>query len=291
MNEEQLNYLRQIVKGKSRQQIIDLMYEKFGIKYTPNQIKRIKEIHNIKSGKLGISRPNPKEHIDYLKEIYQGRKVQEVTDMMNKKFGTNYTTRAVEMMKWRNNLKSHYGRLMQERPECLEFLKENAKGKSQKEIQKLFNEHFDMDCTLPQIKGFLKYYQLKTETGGKFEKGHVSFNRKPIGSEHYKGNKNRCKMVYIKVAQPNVWVRKNRYVYEQHYGKIPDDYRVIHLNGDKDDFSIDNLRAIPLKTHLVMKNMNLYSNDKDLFETGILITKVAAKRNEVMKKFKEQLRK
>lgn len=49
-----------------------------------------------------------KIELDYLKEIYIGRSVREVADMINKKFGTTYTPSAITNIKYHNGLKSGY---------------------------------------------------------------------------------------------------------------------------------------------------------------------------------------
>lgn len=41
------------------------------------------------------------------------------------------------------------------------------------------------------------------------------------------------------------WMNKTRWVYIQHYGSIPPNYYVIQLDGNRENYNIDNLRAIP----------------------------------------------
>ena len=36
----------------------------------------------------------------------------------------------------------------------------------------------------------------------------------------------------VKVAEPNKWDLKSRVVYREHYGKIPDGYTIIYLDGN-----------------------------------------------------------
>lgn len=76
----------------------------------------------------------------------------------------------------------------------------------------------------------------------RFKKGTVSKCTKPIGtiSARQRGD-------WIKTGndgKKSDWIRLQRFVWEQHYGKVPDGYCVIPLNGDAHDCSIENLTAI-----------------------------------------------
>ena len=223
-----------------------------------------------------------KIELDYLKEIYIGRSVKEVASMINKKFGTNYTPSAITNMKYRHGLKSGYKRSVSINDDYLQFLKDNVKGRSNKELTELFNKTFNTNCSEIQIASYKRYYHLTSGIDMKFKKGEVRYSTKrPIGSEGtYKGDG----VIFIKVAEPDVWVRKNRYVYEQAYGKLPDGYHVIHLNGDKTDFRLENLKAIKDKETLIMGSNDLFSNDPALTETGVLIAKVISKKNELLRR-------
>lgn len=75
---------------------------------------------------------------------------------------------------------------------------------------------------------------------GRFKKGKASSRRKPIGFERKDSEGN----IWIKYAHPDKFMRKARWIYIQHYGKIPKGYNVIQLNGNKLDFRIENLKAL-----------------------------------------------
>lgn len=161
-------------------------------------------------------------------------------------------------------------------------MKDNVKGKSNKELTELFNKTFDTNCSETQIASYKRYYHLTSGIDMKFKKGEIRYTTKrPMGSEGtYKGDG----VIFIKVAEPDVWVRKNRYVYEQAYGKLPDGYRVIHLNGDKTDFRLENLRAIKDTETLIMGSNKLFFDDPELTETGVLIAKIINKKNELLRR-------
>ena len=53
--------------------------------------------------------------------------------------------------------------------------------------------------------------------------------------------------------------------------------RVIFLHGDKNNFDIDNLKAVDSRTILMAKNKNLFTSDKETTETGLLISELILK--------------
>ena len=67
------------------------------------------------------------------------------------------------------------------------------------------------------------------------------------------------------------WVPKQRYVYEQTHGKIPNGYIVIFLNNNKLDFDIDNLYAVPRNIHQMMCKNQWYTDSREHTLTAIKV--------------------
>lgn len=65
------------------------------------------------------------------------------------------------------------------------------------------------------------------------------------------------------------WVQKHRYIYEQQHGEIPNDHIIIFLDGNKTNFSINNLYCISRKIHAVMNKNRWFSENPDLTLTAI----------------------
>lgn len=68
----------------------------------------------------------------------------------------------------------------------------------------------------------------------------------PIGTEH----KDSQGYTLVKVkddkgGKSKNWETKQRVVWKQHYGEIPDDYFILFLNNDITDFRIENLVCVP----------------------------------------------
>lgn len=95
----------------------------------------------------------------------------------------------------------------------------------------------------------------------------------PIGTE---SNPDKNGLVRIKINDKQ-WVYKQRYIYEQHYGKIPKGYKVIFLNGDKTDYDINNLAIAPYKDVLYIYGNNLNSCDREITKLGLGVARLANK--------------
>ena len=181
-----------------------------------------------------------------------------------------------------------------------EYLASIVKGSTYKEITEKMNDKFEYDFSEGQIKGAMARYKLATGTGGyfkkgstpwnkgfkgymganktSFKKGNIPPNQVPIGTESItKGG-----YIKVKVGEPNKWKLKQRYIYEQHYGEIPNGHNIIFADGNKMNFDIDNLIAVSKSEMLILNNNNLRFEDKELTKVGVNIAKVidkAKKRN------------
>ncbi len=72
----------------------------------------------------------------------------------------------------------------------------------------------------------------------------------PVGSEKHRVDKNFRARAWIKVADPNVWVQKARWVYEQKCGVIPEGKIIHHKDGDTLNDDIYNLECVTRKWHV-----------------------------------------
>ncbi len=78
---------------------------------------------------------------------------------------------------------------------------------------------------------------------------------RPLYSEHKTGG-----YLFIKVAQPNVWIRKTKWVYmethpEEYEKCIKEDAKYIFLDGDINNYSPDNIERVPLKIFSIFAHL------------------------------------
>ena len=176
-----------------------------------------------------------------------------------------------------------------------EYLASIVKGSTYEEITKQMNDKFEYNFSEEQIKGMMYRNKLTTGTGGYFKKGSTPWNKGlkgymganktsfkkgtippnqvPIGTESItKGG-----YIKVKVGEPNKWKLKQRYIYEQHYGEIPNNCNVIFADKNIRNFDISNLILVSKAEMLILNNNKLIFEDKELTKVGVNIAKVIDK--------------
>jgi len=102
-----------------------------------------------------------------------------------------------------------------------------------------------------------------------FKQGHIPKNHRPVGSERY------CKRDgwQVKIAEPNQWEYKSRYLWKLANGEIPDGYKVRFKDKDNNNLALDNLELVATG-NLLMLNNNKPLQDETLLKTRRLLNKL-----------------
>lgn len=190
-----------------------------------------------------------------------------------------------------------------------QFILDNYKGRYNQELADLFNQKFNTNITSRTIKSYKANNKLNSGLTGKFRKGqtphnkgkkmpkevyekvkHTMFakgnvppNHRPVGSERI----SKDGYIEVKVAEPNKWRLKQRVVYEEAKGKIPEGCPIIFLDGNKRNFDIDNLRCITW-SELLYLNCNGLNNSNEITETGILMARLDRAKNKKKQELKDK---
>lgn len=189
-----------------------------------------------------------------------------------------------------------------------QFLIDNVKGITLKELRKRFNEEFDLNLGESAIQNRkVKLHITSGIVGGQFQKGQISWNKGRKWSEYMseQSQRNSLKTTFkkgnipinhrkvgsertnidgyweIKIEEPNKWELKHRYLYKQNKGDIPDGHKIIFADGDRNNLSLDNLIMVSSSEELIMNRNNLRFNNQELTKTGSIIAKVIDKTNKV----------
>ena len=97
-------------------------------------------------------------------------------------------------------------------------------------------------------------------------------NHKLVGSERINSKDG---YIMIKVAEPNVWRLKQRVIWEEIHGPIPDDCVIRFLDGDKTNMDPENLVCVSRNINRIVNQKNLgTSGDTELGKTGIALAKL-----------------
>ena len=193
--------------------------------------------------------------------------------------------------------------------EMKQFILDNYKGRYNQELADLFNQKFNTNITSRTIKSYKANNKLNSGLTGKFRKGqtphnkgkkmpkevyekvkHTMFakgnvppNHRPVGSERI----SKDGYIEVKVAEPNKWRLKQRVVYEEAKGKIPEGCPIIFFDGNKRNFDIDNLRCITW-SELLYLNCNGLNNSNEITETGILMARLDRAKNKKKQELKDK---
>lgn len=140
------------------------------------------------------------------------------------------------------------------------WIKENAPGIRNEKLTEMFNNEFGMNVKVSQIKKFKNFNHISS--------GLKSCNL-PVGSE--RENKG---YILVKIAEPNVWIEKSRYIYESLYGKIPSGYKIVFADRNKSNFNPENLILVSDQEALIMNTNKLIFENSELTKTGSNIAKL-----------------
>lgn len=113
-----------------------------------------------------------------------------------------------------------------------------------------------------------------------FKKGEIPKNHRPVGSTRITVDG----YTEIKIAEPNRWALYHRHLYEVEHGeKLKKNEAVIFADGDKSNFDINNLVKVSRANLLYLNNKKLIFDDPELTKTGVNVSKVVEKINNLEK--------
>lgn len=217
------------------------------------------------------------EEEQFIMDNVRGKYAPELALLFNEKFNRNITWQQISRWKRNNKISSGLGHKPLFNKEEEQFIIDNAYGVSSEDLTNMFNKKFNKNMEVKQIRNYKEKNRIKNGRDTTFKCGkQVHSQSKPLGSEYVKYDRG-LKQTYIKVGFPNVWELKNRYMYKKYHGEIPKNCKIIFLNGNRDDFSKENLECITMHEQTIMASSDYYFNNKELTKTGLLITKLKIK--------------
>lgn len=191
------------------------------------------------------------EMAEYLISIIPGRPAKECADLLNKKYGTSFSY--LQIRGWKKNHKTPSGYSTRFRP-----------GEKSWITGKRFPGRTNDGCFLP---------------------GHRSANAVPIGTERKSDG-----YTWVKIQDGHKnrnWKLKQRLVWEEHHGPIPDGYNVIFVDGNQDNFSIDNLELVSSQELLYAGVKRGLTDDQELNRSIIAAARLDAAIYNAEKKVKK----
>ena len=165
---------------------------------------------------------------------------------------------------------------------------------SYKEIAAAFTDKFGWEISISQVKSYIGNHRLNTGRTGRFKKGqeppnkgvkgvcaagcertwfkkgHIPKNHRSVGSERI----NVDGYIEVKVAEPNKWRLKHNVIWEECYGKIPENHVVLFLDGNKLNLDISNLKLIKRSELLIMNRYNLCNENAKVTEVATNLSRL-----------------
>lgn len=172
--------------------------------------------------------------------------------------------------------------------EMCRFIKDNAPGRWNTELAKLFNDHFKTNFSLGAIIHKKKDMKVKSgvDTGKilirvgvntRFKKGGNPQNKFSLGTEILRDDG----YIWVKIKETNPsrfgWIQKHRLIYEQHFGSIPEGYQVMFKDQNKLNMDPSNLILVTMAEKAMMSRNRLFSADSELNAAALTTSKIMLK--------------
>lgn len=158
--------------------------------------------------------------------------------------------------------------------EIVEYINNNKDKYYTNELVLLIKAKFDKDITTKSLRKY--FYRHNLTFKRKYNRKDNCVFAKKIGFESLPDKNG---LVRIKINDKQ-WQYKQRYLYEQYHNvKLPKDYVVIFLDGNKNNFKKNNLYAIPknqMRVFYALTHDNKIKN-KNLTKIGLQIATLKSK--------------
>lgn len=254
---------------------VQCLKKQFGLDVSKKSIIGIRSRKVIK-GSVHFNSIFSKPAMDFMKENQYVYDNKTMTEVLNQKFGTSYTQRQIARCRRRNKI---VYRLFS--TEILEYMK-NHNTDDYEVVRENVNRLSSKNYSLQQIKSGFYFYKLK-----EFRKKRVVNPFRPDYSERLR-NSSAC-LWEIKIN--GKWIPKARYVYEQATGKkVGKDEVVLFLDGDINNFNLENLLCVKRKTVAVVNGQlnGTCKNNGELTKCKYNIAELKLLIGEKQRKLKEK---
>ena len=152
------------------------------------------------------------------------------------------------------------------------YIKENASKCTKEQLIQSAKEKFNIQLSIDALRRYINRHKINKYIDYK-EYNVRDVYKAPIGTEQITNEG-----VFIKIAQPDIWRRKSRVMYEQYHNcKLDEDDYIIFLNQNNNDFSKDNLVKSNRQEIAYLHNKDMFSKKKELTQLGILTAKLMIK--------------
>lgn len=157
-----------------------------------------------------------------------------------------------------------------------DFVRENISKYTKEDFISLLEKRYKIKMSKTALKCYIKRHEIEGRYTDYKEYMVRSTAKHKIGAERMTKDG-----IIVKVAQPNVWRRKSRVMYEKYHNcKLTDNDYILFLNGNRNDFSKENLFKSTNQEKCYLHNWGTSSKNRELTKTGILSARLYIKSKE-----------
>lgn len=248
----------------------------------------------------------PAEVHNFIVANYKGRSSGELAEMVNEKFGTDFTGKRILSYKKDHHLKSGARCGVKKNtwsptnpPGLYEFIRDECQGLSRTETAEAVNERFGPGTmTKDQAAAYRKNHNLPCGRDTRFkkgqqpvnglqkgehfagcertwfQKGHISANHANVGTERRRSDGYQIRKVKERGTQWERWIPIARIVYQETFGEIPEGMIVGFKDGNRDNLKPENLFLMTNEENLEMNRTGKRSRFPEITETRLTLAKV-----------------
>jgi len=225
--------------------------------------------------------PYTKEQIDFL--LAKGNVpwpmnsrefLENIAAEFTEKFGRLSSAGKVKCILNSYNIRKGYQRRPQKQ---IDFIFAKAEmGLTAKTIAAEFAERFGLPCREKYIYNFLYYHHIRKGYENCKKACHkLRYKRLlSVGTERMRLVHN-TPVIYIKVAEPNVWKIKHHVLWEKANGPLPEGYAVIFADGNRENFALGNLIKVSMGELAWLKHKGISYRDAELTESAVLLARIS----------------
>lgn len=269
-SDEMINFLRE----HKNQMTLDKLTKEFNKRFKQN--KSVYAIHRVCYDN-GLCQKNVYDNNvkDFIKRNISLLNYKEMTKKVNEKFNLNKSVSQIKSFCIYHKIYNEKGKRKSElfnfTDEMVQFIINNITKTKYKKLTKKFNEYFSVNISERIVKN--KCYRL-----GLFNE--VTFDQ-PLFTEHL------GKDGYL-IKTEKGWIPKQKFLWEQKNGPVPDGYCIIFADGDRTNFNESNLIKVSRKEHFHLNRRKLRFSYPEYTKTGLNIVKLFLKAEERQKELNNE---
>ena len=229
--------------------------EAFGTRFTASSLKAYRGNHGIRNYQKQLSREEywkyqtryPQGMYEFIRDHSWGVSSKEMAEMVNEKFGTNFTQTMMKQFRQRHGIKSGLTGWYQ---------RGHAPGNKGKKLEEYVGEE-----RAAEIK--------KRISATQFKKGERPVNEMPVGSIVVNSDGYKLRKKQMTGSLWERWEFLHRAVWVEHYGPIPEDKMVSFRDSNPLNCDIENLMLISRSENAKINRRGLRFEDPDLTDAAV----------------------